>query len=272
MGCEKLKDTELVDTAVLFEGYFAGKPPFGTDKKKFEFPDALALNALERAAEVRGIGILVVSKDKDWRNFCDNSSHLYIVENIESALALVASAPPALKKSVIQWIDDKQGGYTELMEKLTKEAEEIEHSVDAYPSFGECEMDVWAGELQSIEWPEEGEMDIIDFGPSEEGESFSLVMSLPLELNLRVTVDFSFSIWDSVDKESVPMGGRTIEHDEKINVQATITFYMHKQGMEHEELQFVDAEIDDKYFELYLGEIDVYEPEDYGSIDEGPAR
>ena len=47
-GCEVLTDTALVDIATIYDGYFAGEPPFGSGRKKAEFPDALALNALER--------------------------------------------------------------------------------------------------------------------------------------------------------------------------------------------------------------------------------
>ena len=64
-GCEILDDAGLVDTGTLFRDYFARRAPFGAGKKKSEFPDALALNALERTAVDRGISILVVSKDFD---------------------------------------------------------------------------------------------------------------------------------------------------------------------------------------------------------------
>lgn len=49
-GCEVLYDAMLVSTETIYESYFAGKPPFNTGRKKDEFPDALALHALERTA------------------------------------------------------------------------------------------------------------------------------------------------------------------------------------------------------------------------------
>lgn len=53
-GCQIINDYSLVDTSILFAGYFAGEPPFGTGEKKNEFPDAAALHALERTAIERG--------------------------------------------------------------------------------------------------------------------------------------------------------------------------------------------------------------------------
>ena len=64
-GCEVLTDTGLVSIATTYDGYFAGEPPFSSGRKKYEFPDTLTINALERIATDRGIGILVVSQEGD---------------------------------------------------------------------------------------------------------------------------------------------------------------------------------------------------------------
>ena len=99
-GCEVLGDTAIVDIATVYDRYFAGEPPFGSGKKKNEFPDALALSALEQTAADRGIGILVVSQDGDWKAYCENSPRLYHVSQIERALALVTNAPIGLRKTI----------------------------------------------------------------------------------------------------------------------------------------------------------------------------
>ncbi len=103
-------------------------------------------------------------------------------------------------------------------------------------------------------WPTECEIDIIDFEPHEDGKGLRLVASLPLHLVVQVPVEISFSLWDGIDKESVPMGGRTVEVDQEIDVEATITFDVYSQGTEDQEFVFEDAEIDAKDFEVDLGE------------------
>ena len=269
-GCEILDDAELVDTASLFDDYFAARAPFGSGKKKSEFPDALALNALERTATNRAIGILVVSKDGDWENFCRNSRQLFLVEDIERALALVANASPVLRKSVFDWLEDVEGGRLELRSRIDKMVEFMEFDVTAYPSAGECELDVWAGELQDIVWPRENDIDIIEVEPQEGGNGLNLVVSLPLVLDVKIPIDISFFIWDSFDKESIPMGGRTVEVDQQINTEAIITFNIDEHGTETAQVALVDVEIDTREYRIQLGEVDLLDPEDCYLSDEEP--
>ena len=267
-GCEILEDADLVNTEKLFEDYFAERAPFAPGKKKTEFPDALALNALERTAVDRKTGILVVAKDNGWKNFCRNSTQLYLVPDLERALALVANAPPVLKKSILDWLEAKAGEGAEFRSYMDNIVESMEFSANAIPSRGECELYVWAGELQSIALPREDEIDIIEFEPQEPETAFTLIVSLPLVLVTNIPVEVSFSFWDSIDKESVSMGGRTVEIVEEIDTMATITFDICGQGTEQEEMSLVDVEIDAKEYEVDLGEIDVFEPEDYYLDDE----
>ena len=146
---------------------------------------------------------------------------------------------------------------------MSSKVEAIEVEANAIPSIGQCELYAWAGELESIAWPREDEIDIIEFTSHEEGKVFRLIVSFPVVLFAKVPVEVSFSFWDSVDKELLPMGGRTIELDEEIVTEATITFDVKDQGTESEEIALVDVEISTKNYEVDLGEIDVFEPEDY---------
>lgn len=261
-GCKVIDDHSLVDTSTLFDAYFAGQPPFGTGRKKDEFPDALALNALERAAVERGTGILVVSKDGDWRAYCEKSENLYIVPEIERALALIRNAPPVLKVAVYNWLVEKGDGSEYVFPNIALRIGNLEFSASAYPTFGEAEVSTWAGELQSIDWPREDEIDVIDFEHRKEEQAVQLVLSMPLDLVVRVMVELDFSVWDGIDKESVSMGGRCIEVDEGMTVRATITVDLYSIGTDDQEIIYVDSEIDDPNHEIELGEVDVFQPED----------
>ena len=269
-GCELLDDAGLVDTAALFGDYFAGRAPFGVGKKKSEFPDALALNALERTAIARGIGILVVSKDRDWKEFCRRSDHLYHITDTDRALALVANAPRVLRKSILDWLEDDARGGADLQSNVASKLLDAEFTADGYASFGECELYVWAAELKSIIWPGEDELDIIEFEPQEDANRLPLVLSLPLLLVANIPVEVSFSIWDGIDKESISMGGRMIEFDDEIDAQATITLDICNPGTADEEIVLVDVEIDASDYEIDLGQIDVFESEDFEFDDEEP--
>ena len=146
----------------------------------------------------------------------------------------------------------------------------MEFDVTAYPSAGECELDVWAAELQEIAWPRENDIDIIEVEPREGGNGLNLVVSLPLVLDVEIPIDISFFVWDSIDKEAIPMGGRTVEVNQQINTEAIITFKIEEQRAEKAQIAFVNVEIDAREYHIQLGEIDLLGPEDYYLSDEQP--
>lgn len=262
-GCTILDDVKLVDTATIFDSYFSGTPPFGSGKKKDEFPDALALNALEATALEQDTRILVVSKDGDWHAFCERSERLFLLPDIERVLAILNDAPLGLRKTFLAWLGPEDDGRAEVVSRLENIVEHLDVDVTAQSTLGELEVYPNAGILREVGWPNDSDVDIIESETSEDGNTITAVVSLPLLLAVRFPVELSFSIWDSVDRESVGMGGRTIEVDESLDVRATIVVNVVDLGSADEQIEFVSCEIDTQRFEIDLGEVDVFEPEDY---------
>jgi hypothetical protein len=269
-GCEVLVDTDLVNIATVYDGYFAGEPPFGSGRKKDEFPDALALNALEQTAAGRGAGILIVSQDGDWKAYCEKSTRLYIVPEIERALALVTNAPLGLRKAIFDWIANDADDVENFKAEISHNAERIDFSVNAHPTHGEVEISTWDGEFQSLVWPDEEEIDIIELLEPTENGALRVVASLPLILTVKVPIELDFSIYDSVDRESLGMGGRMIEVEEDIYVRTAVTLDVHGLGSDDEEIEFVESELGKVFHEVELGEVDMFEPEDYWDGEEEP--
>jgi len=262
-GCVVLDDAKLVDVETLFSGYFGGQPPFGSGKKKNEFPDALALNALEATAKERGARIFVVSKDGDWKAFCENSEYLYLVPEIERALALIKDAPLGLRKAIFDWIANEADGVENFKAEISRNAERIDFSVNAYPTNGEVEIFTWDAEFQRLVWPDEKEIDIIELLDPTENGALRVVASLPLILTVKFPIELNFSIYDSVDRESLGMGGRMIEVVEDIYVLTAVTLDVHGLGSDDEEIECVESELDAVFHVVELGEVDMFEPEDY---------
>jgi hypothetical protein len=76
----------------VFKKYFAVQPPFGeAEKKKREFPDAFAIQALSEWAENTRQSTFVVSKDKLFRSACDKYTHLITKETLKEVLDHIAS-------------------------------------------------------------------------------------------------------------------------------------------------------------------------------------
>ena len=59
------------------------------------------------------------------------------------------------------------------------------------------------------------------------------------------------------------MGGRSVEVEEELDLRATVTIQIHNLGGESQEIEFLSCEIDLNSIEVNLGEVNVFEPEDY---------
>lgn len=267
-GCEVLDDAALVPTSTIYDAYFAGKPPFGSGRKKDEFPDALALHALERTAGQEGTWILLVSNDGDWRAYCEQSQRLFLVPRIERALALVTDAPVGLRSAIHAWLFQGGAGNEDAKQHIANDVERLEFTANAHPTHGEVELYAMAGELEEVTWPEEDDIDIIEVREIDDGKGLQVVASMPFNLVVKVPVELSFSFWDGVDRESVSMGGRTIEAEEELTIRASFTLYVHDLGTENELIELEDGEIEHRYHEIDLGEVDMFEPEDFWAGDE----
>lgn len=223
---------------------------------------------MEATAKERKTGILVVSKDGDWKAFCENSKYLYLVPEIERALALITDAPLSLRKALYSWISEDGDGRTEARQHISSNVERLDFTANAHPTHGEVEVSTWAGELKEVAWPDPADIDIIEIKEVDEGEPLRVVLSMPVDLVVSVQVELSFYFWDSEDKESLGLGERSVEVDEDLYLRATITLDVHNLGTEDEEIVIEDIELDEQSHEIELGEVNVFEPADYSDGDE----
>jgi len=269
--CDVATDSDFVDVDTLFDSYFNGNPPFGADKKKHQFPDALALKALEGRAKQDGMGILVVSKDNDWKSFCEKSDDLYWVSDIERALSLVTkglttTTATGLRHAVVSWLSEDGEGRQEVHEHTASDVKASVFNANGYPTFGEMEATPREGYLTNIIWPDAQDMDIIQFsavGPNEH----EVVVSVPVTLCIDVPVDLSFSVWDDIDDEPIYFGGRTERVDCDLDVRVSMTLCVSGLGTNDPNVAFRKSEIDTRSFDVELGEVDTLEPEDWGPED-----
>lgn len=86
----------------VFDKYFNNEPPFGSEKKKSEFPDAFMLFALEKWCEQNGQNIYVITKDNDMKAACTCSERLLYIPTLQEFLELVLRNNLALTKLIHQ--------------------------------------------------------------------------------------------------------------------------------------------------------------------------
>ncbi len=261
-NCKVLEDVNYIDMASIMDDYFAINPPFENKKdKKCEFPDAIALNAIEAWAMKRGLGILVVSGDKGWKNFCENSDILFYLERLDQALALINKAPIELMKAIHVWLEDESTGRNELFEFLINNVNEVDFQAWGFASFGQMESHAFMGELENIV-----SLDgiyIIENIEDKIHKCVKVTISLDLILKVLVPIHLSFHVWDSIDRDSVDMGVREIEHEQQLNTTATVVLDICNFGSEDEMINLVKSELDINSYDIDLGEVGVFTPEDY---------
>lgn len=91
--------SDYVSAANVANSYFNQFPPFEKrESKKSEFPDAMALHALEAYASKNNTLMLVVSADQGWKNFCDLSDHLICTEDLVAAIGYFHRVPSVADK------------------------------------------------------------------------------------------------------------------------------------------------------------------------------
>jgi len=74
----------------LLEKYFSRNPPF-SEKKKYEFPDAINLLAIESWCIKNNQDMCIISSDNDIKNYCADKEILHYYSSIEEFLDHVTS-------------------------------------------------------------------------------------------------------------------------------------------------------------------------------------
>lgn len=209
IGAEKIDSGRYADLSRLMELYFATEAPFESGKdKKNEFPDAIALLALEGWAEENEINIIAVSQDKGWKNFSEGSDRITLVSSL--AEALEKFQPHNKVVSIISHIreDSLLDGENHVLEEIEQA---IINSVDG------CDIWVEASSYMHFEWEDVSASYIShELDKDQDGlvkvrvvsiNDEEIVLKVGATVEVEVEASFDFSVRDSIDKDYVGMGG-----------------------------------------------------------------
>lgn len=209
IGAEKIDSQNYADLSCLMEMYFATEAPFETGKeKKNEFPDAIALLALEGWAKENKVNIIAVSQDKGWKNYSETSDKIVLVSSI--AEALEKFQPHNKVASIISHIRKDS-----LLDGENHVLEEIERGIIS--SIDDCYIQVEANSFMHFEWDnvfaayisheldkdQDGAVEVRVIRVNDE----EIVLKVGATVEAEVEASFDFSIRDSIDKDYVGMGG-----------------------------------------------------------------
>jgi PIN domain len=99
---QTLRSSDFVDLDLLLAQYFKPSPPFASStEKKSEFPDAIALIALEAWGERQKMFVVVVSRDTGWSDFASQSSWLIARRDLRKTLGAFNSQDSFTARAII---------------------------------------------------------------------------------------------------------------------------------------------------------------------------
>lgn len=197
-----LKSGEHCNIEALLGDYFSGQPPFAGGTKKFEFPDAIALAGLESWASKNG-ACLVVSKDKGWQSYCNESEYLYCCNDLSKGLGLFHEDEALVELILAQ---AQQNEQLDLIALLTSAAQsdlddqDFEINADAFMNW-ECQLEhAIVNEVRLLVDANSGQEIVAT-------DADTVTFVLAFEADIEVVGGFDFSVYDSIDKDDVMIGG-----------------------------------------------------------------
>lgn len=259
-----LSCAEFVSIGELLSRFTETKPPFGTkEAKKNEFPDAVALLALEGWARKNDTTVVAVSTDGDWKQFCASSDLIYIMDNLAHALSVFQSdadeAADLFKTMLLR--NEVADVEVTINEALNFQSDKIEIHVEAYSqwSYDEDAPDISfePGEplLEQIQ-----EFDVVEY------ESNTLVIQTTVSMNVTAAISFGLDQWDSIDREYLHLGNATRSCTKltDLNLILTIVFENGSASIDHVELLPTGISMD-------FGELEpdwMHGPDDHDEMEE----
>lgn len=225
-GAEIVPATGRVQLDEVIGKYFASEPPFSeSGKKKSEFPDAIALMALESWAKEHRTKILVVAADPDWENFAIKSEHIDVIEDLAEAIAKFQPHSSAVDFC------------SEIARTLPRgEPRELYLRFDALLADAVGEMSIYAeGSSQFFFDPEYVEVAYRNFEfvtdkagnallQPIQGQDEVLIVEAKVNVVANASASFSLSVRDSVDKDYVDLGDASATTELEFQSEVLITF------------------------------------------------
>ena len=209
----------------LFDRYFAMQPPFEVIKdKKSEFPDAAALLVLEQHAKDLSTNGVLVSNDKGWHSFANNSDHLFCVKTLEEFTGLFEAmsehAKLLLSKIRADLEDDNSNCHALVKDAVQEHVSEAEWSVDEICTGFSHRQEAESYEACVVAF-EPDFKNIQGWFTDEDSPLF--VVEVPVSISVEVLISVAFFQWDSIDHEEIPMGSQEIAVPMDVDVSVFLT-------------------------------------------------
>ncbi|EJD6377581.1 MULTISPECIES: PIN domain-containing protein [Providencia] len=250
---------DYVSVSDLLAEYFSNNPPFAeTGNKKNEFPDAIVLMAVESWSDQNNLNVLAISNDRDWKSYCTNSKRIDYIEDLSKGLAAFnrSNGPFALlvnleralhENNAEHFLSEVGAGLESVLNGITPDQEADSH---LYWEPEGCHA--WFIKFELLE----NEFRIVDKNDD------SIVLEAIAKITVEAEGEFSFSFYDSIDRDHVYMSGTTANAIEEFESEILITISGDLNGS-IDELTVDDVEVVSPIESINFGTIEPYYDIDY---------
>lgn len=243
-GGEVINASGRVDIADVMKRYFQPSVPFErSGDKKHEFPDAVALIALESWAEEHNKPVLLVSNDKGWQAFAEASDRLCCVAELDEALELIQKRD-ATRTQLVDHVTALLEAEAESWDGLRELASLLNSTIwveDASAMFDyDVDLQVDVTEVKFVDDPMLGSLRAIDYSNG----ALTVIGKFEATASVEATFDFVM--------DGVHLGGCVVSEDKTVNFEALITF----EEPGGDKLQAVDIELVRRMHKLDFGHVE----------------
>ena len=253
------------DIEELLRRYFEPDAPFEhTEKKKHEFPDAIALLSLEKWGESQNKRILAVSADKGWADFSQDSEWIDVEPDLVKALQTLQKQRAEKERDLrveaglaamlrnLNW-----GDLPDLWEGVRDGIAHAVHRIEAYgdatssPYFLKNEwVTLSLSDFRFSGGDAETNLSIVQIGDD------TVVAAIAVSIHASAEGNFSVYLADSVNKELLHMGGTSAETNVDFNAEILLTFEGDLSAT-FPELRLSDLELLNSPSNVDFGKVDV---------------
>lgn len=242
---EVLDSSELADLAEVQDMYFQRRPPF-EEKKKHEFPDAIALSALETWSCSNSTDVLLLTEDRGWISYADGSSRLHHGLEVAEAISATQSADPALLSNLAALLRASPGELRSFM------AEDVARLYVEAEGNGYLPIDLTVTGVSLddvlLDYLRDDDLEIVS---RDEGEC---VVRCPLYCVIGVDASITVHLFDRVDRTSMRVSGGSMHSSSKARLDCLVTFISPSRT---EEYRIDGVELIDHDLHLDVGEVQV---------------
>ena len=253
-GALVLETGNFVSVSDLLISYFSNKPPFAeTGKKKNEFPDAIVLMAVEAWAEQNDVVVLAVAKDGDWQNYCESSARIDYQEDFSRGLEHFnrANAPYTLLANIESALNS--GTADQFLSSIGSCLQSV---LDGFTPDQEADSHLYWEPEGSHGWFKDFELLDHEFRIIDKDDGWVVLEALA-NITVEAEGEFSLSMYDSIDRDHVHMGGVTVTVTEEFESEILITISGNLDGP-IEELAIDEVEVVSPIKTIHFGTIEPY--------------